>query len=70
MLLVLYLLFNQTVVILFYTPYIYVYNDRYIRITLLEYYYIFIIIAIVAVIFILDVLYKTEISCDSARYVN
>ena len=54
--------------ILIYTPYIYAYNDRYIWITLLEYYYIFIIVAIVAVIFILDVLYKTEISCDSTRY--
>ena len=51
------------VVILIYTPYIYAYNDRYIRITLLEYYYIFIIVATVAVIFIL-----VEISCDSTRY--
>ena len=48
-------LFVSFVVILIYTPYIYAYNDRYIRITLLEYYYIFIIVAIVAVIFILDV---------------
>ena len=52
------------VVILIYTLYYYVYNDRYVRITLLEYYYIFIIVATVAVIFILDVLYF----CDSTRY--
>ena len=55
---------NLIVVILIYTPYIYAYNDRYIRITLLEYYYIIIIVAIGAVIFILDVLYL----CDSTRY--
>ena len=30
----------KSVVILIYTPYIYAYNDRYIRITILEYYYL------------------------------
>ena len=47
-------LFASIVVMLIYTPYYYVYNERYVRMTLLEYYYICII---VAVIFILDVLY-------------
>ena len=55
---------NRSVVILIYTPYYYVYNDRYVRITLLEYYYIFIKVGILVDMFILDVLYF----CDSTRY--
>ena len=40
------------VVIFIYTPYYYAYKDRYIRITLLEYYLIIILTYILVVIFI------------------
>ena len=43
---------------------IYAYNDRYVRVILLEYYYIFIKVHILVDTFILDVLYF----CDSTKY--
>ena len=47
--------YKGCVVTLIYAPYYYVYKDRYVRITLLEYYYIFILLATLLVIFILCV---------------
>ena len=42
--------FEGCVVILVYRPYYYVYNDRYVRMTLLEYSYIFILVYTLLVI--------------------